>query len=572
MTALATMRVQETTISARLRDLRKEGLIVELRHVKGNKGQWEYRLSMPTPTELRKHGEELAHSPAWGPSPPAWHTAATQADWEAEAVLTETTAIEYDEDMEHYVQVIAPHDDYQAFLTAKAQLGNQRGFTPIWMPDFLFDFQRYLTTWQLQQGRGALLVDCGLGKSPMELVWAENVVRHANKPVLLLTPLAVAQQMVKEGEKFGIDCHRSKDGRFKSGARIIVTNYERIEKFNPADFAGVVCDESSAIKSFDGVRKAQVTEFMRLVPYRLLATATAAPNDYIELGTSSEALGELGYMDMLNRFFRNDNNTSDTRKLIRHAPSHGGPKSAGWRFKGHAEEAFWRWVCSWARACRKPSDLGFSDEKFILPPMEEREHIVETKTLAEGMLFALPARNFREERDERRRTIQERCELAAELAQHDKPVVLWCHLNKEGDLLERLIPDARQISGATSDDEKEELYEAFSNGQLRALVTKPKIGAWGLNWQHCAHVITFASHSWEQYYQAVRRCWRFGQKSTVTVDLIASEGEQGIKENLQRKARQADRMFSSLVDHMNNAMRIDAAADHTTKVEMPQWL
>lgn len=457
---------------------------------------------------------------------------------------------------------------YEAFLAGKAQLGSEHGFAPSWMPDFLFPFQRALVEWAVRKGRGALFADCGLGKTPMQLVWAENVVRETNRSVLILTPLAVAQQTVREAHKFGIECRRS-SGDLEPGAHTVVTNYERLHRFRPEDFAGVVCDESSAIKAFDGKRRAEVTEFLRTVPYRLLCTATAAPNDYIELGTGSEALGELGQMDMLGRFFRNDQNTSDTKAKWR---THGGA-APRWRFKGHAEAAFWKWVCSWARACRKPSDLGFEDSGFALPPLVEREHVVETRTAAPGMLFALPAANMWEEREERRRTLAERCEMAAALVADTKlPAVVWCHLNAEGDRLASLIKDGRQVSGSDSDEAKEEAYEAFASGQLRVLVIKPKIGAWGLNWQHCSHVVTFASHSYEQYYQAVRRCWRFGQARPVVVDLVATEGERGVKENLRRKSDAADRMFSELVAHMNDAMRLDRGMKYEKPMGVPAWL
>ena len=454
--------------------------------------------------------------------------------------------------------------DYAAFLERKAQFGRDSGFDWLWMPDFLFDFQKALVEWALRKGRSALFADCGLGKTPMQLVWAENVVRKTNRSVLILTPLAVAAQTVREATKFGIDARRSA-GELEQGAHIVVTNYEKLHKFDPADFAGAVCDESSAIKAFDGKRRAEVTEFLRTLPYRLLCTATAAPNDYIELGTSSEALGEMGQMDMLGRFFKNDQSNCAVGRQW------GG--QAKWRFKGHAEEPFWRWVCSWARAMRRPSDFGFADEGFILPALVEREHTVEARSLADGMLFSLPAANMFEEREERRRTLTERCEMVADLVADTKsPAVVWCHLNPEGDLLEKLIPDARQVSGASTDEEKEEVYEAFGSGQLRVVVIKPKIGAWGLNWQHCAHVVTFASHSYEQYYQAVRRCWRFGQKRPVVVDLVSTEGERGIKENMRRKAEAADRMFTSLVAHMNEAIRLDVGQKFEKKVEVPSWL
>jgi hypothetical protein len=466
---------------------------------------------------------------------------------------------------------------YAEFIANKSQLGDGQGFSPVWMPEFLFPFQKHLVDWSIRKGRSAIFADCGLGKTPMQLVWAENVVRKTNKKVLILTPLAVSSQTIREAKKFNIDCRRS-SGELDTGAHIVVTNYEKLHHFNPNDFSGAVCDESSAIKSFDGKRRAEVTAFMRHLPYRLLCTATAAPNDYIELGTASEALGEMGYMDMLGRFFVNDQNSCKAVRRWTANQSGWASLSAGggrgnWRFKGHAEDAFWRWVCSWARACRRPSDLGFEDNRFELPALEERDHVVKARTLADGCLFDMPATNFFEEREERRRTIAERCEAAAGLvADTKRPAVIWCHLNPEGDLLEKMIPDSRQVSGQDSDDEKEETFDAFASGALRVLVIKPKIGAWGLNWQHCSHVISFASHSYEQYYQAIRRCWRFGQERPVVVDLISSEGEASVKDNLRRKAEAADRMFTALVGHMNDSLKICRSADYKIKTEVPSWL
>ena len=464
----------------------------------------------------------------------------------------------------------APHAseiraDYEAFLAQKAQFGADDGFEPLWLPSSLKPFQESLVAWRLRKGRALVAADCGLGKTLMQLVAGENVVHHTNRPVLIPAPLAVAGQTVREAQKFGIDCVRTNGGSPK-GAKVHVTNYEKLHLFDADDWGGVECDESSILKAFDGERRAQITEFLRKRPYRGLWTATAAPNDYIELGTSSEALGCLGHVDMLNRFFRNDMNTSDTKGRMYGA-------SKGWRFKGHAESAFWRWACSWVRACRKPSDLGFDDTEFVLPRLIERDHIIETKSAPPGKLFAVPAQNFYEEREERRRTIQERCErVAALVGDTGAPFVIWCHLNDEGAMLERLIPGARQVSGADSDEAKEEAYEAFASGQVRGIITKPKIGAWGLNWQHCAHVVTFASHSYEQYYQSVRRCWRFGQKKEVVVDLVATEGERGVKDNLRRKALAADKMFTALVEHMNDTLKTAPTADYSRAVEVPSWL
>lgn len=450
---------------------------------------------------------------------------------------------------------------YPAFLERKAQIGTRDGFRPTLTPGFLFDFQAALVGWAIEVGRDAIFADCGLGKTAMQLVWAENVVRHTNRPVLILTPLAVAPQTVREGEKFGIECRRA----LGPSASIVVANYERLHHYDPSDFAGCVCDESSILKSFDGVRRGEITTFMRKMRYRLLCTATAAPNDYTELGTSSEALGYLGHMDMLHRFFKNDlNNASTGRGYL--------GKANAWRFKGHAEEPFWKWVCSWGRALRRPSDLGFSDDRFTLPPLNEREHCVAPNALAEGMLFALPAVTLQEQREERRRSLRERCAKVAELVAHNEPAMVWCHLNEEADLLARSIDGAVQVGGSDSDEAKEEKLTAFADGQTRVLVTKPRIGAWGLNFQHCAHVTFFPSHSFEQYYQAVRRCWRFGQTRPVTVDVVTTEGEAGVLANLRRKAEQADRMFSRLVAHMNEALAVDKDRRFTEPVKVPAWL
>lgn len=453
--------------------------------------------------------------------------------------------------------------NYDEFIDHKAQLGGEYGFTPIWMPNFLFDFQVSLVEWALRKGRAALFADCGLGKTPMQLVWAENIIRQTNGRILIATPLAVSDQTLREAAKFDIECARSKDGHLPT-SKLVVTNYESLHHFNPSDFIGFICDESSAIKNFNGQRRKMVTEFMRKLPFRLLCTATAAPNDYLELGTSSEALGELGYMDMINRFFKDDRGAGQNQRLY--------GEQVKWRFKRHAEQAFWRWVCSWARACRRPSDLGFNDDQFVLPPLVERDTVVRSSKPLPGFLFEMPAIGLDEQRTELKHTLKERCEAVAAKVQGKEPAVVWCHLNDEGTLLEKIIPGARQVSGSQSDDRKEELFNAFSSGQLRVLITKPKIGAWGLNWQHCSKITVFPSHSFEQYYQAVRRCWRFGQENLVTVDVITTEGQKDVLANLQRKAKAADVMFSSLVEHMNASQRINRTSHQSQKVEIPSWL
>lgn len=466
--------------------------------------------------------------------------------------------------------------DYAEFLNAKAQHGTGEGFEPLWMPDFMFDFQGFLVDWAIRQGRGALFADCGLGKGPMELVWAENVRRKTGRPVLLVAPLAVSFQLEEEADKFGVDAAVSRDGSVTAG--VTITNYERLEKFDTDKFGGVACDESSAIKAFDGQRRAIVTEFLRRHQYRLLGTATAAPNDYTELGTSSEALGYLGLMDMLTRFFVNKQKAmADTKGRWRPSgTTYNGAvlhlRDNKWRFKGHAEDAFWRWVASWARACRKPSDLGFEDNGFILPPLEYRHHVVEARTLREGELFERPANGLHEEREEARRTLQERCERAAEVLADAKPGVMWCHLNAEGDLLTKMIDGAVQVSGSDSVEAKEEKLSAFGRGEIRVLVIKPKIGAWGLNWQHCHRVCYLPSHSYEQWYQAIRRCWRFGQQESVVVDVVTSEGGANMLANLEYKAAAADRMFDSLTAHMRDALSIKRSEDFTEAIEVPSWM
>lgn len=452
---------------------------------------------------------------------------------------------------------------YTDFLARKAQLTNAGGFEPDGLPAHLFDFQHALVEWAVRQGRGALFADCGLGKTPMELAWAQNVHQHTGKPVLVLTPLAVSFQIVAEAHKFGHDADLSRTGR--PTAPVTVTNYEQLAKFDPSQFGGVVCDESSILKSFDGVTRAQVTEFMRRLPYRLLGTATAAPNDWTELGTSSEALGSLGYTDMLTRFF-----TNKQRSVTSRAAFAAGGRDVGWRLKGHAEHPFWRWVASWARAMRRPSDYGYADDRFQLPELDVRETVVSAREPHPDQLFDTPAFGLHEERAEVRRTLVERCESAAAALGDAERAVAWCHLNDESQLLTKLIPGAVEVTGSDSIEEKEAKLAGFTDGTIRVLVTKPMIGAWGLNWQHAHRMTYFPSHSYEQWYQAVRRMWRFGQTQPVRVDVITTEGGRNALANLRRKADQADRMFGALVEHMNEARAVSPYSyDH--RIEVPSW-
>jgi hypothetical protein len=456
-------------------------------------------------------------------------------------------------------------NEYAALLERRRQFGGDSGFEPTWFPDKIFPFQRALVEWACRKGRAALFEGVGLGKSIQELTWAQNVIERTNKPVLLLTPLAVGPQMVREGKKFGVDTKRSRDGTVPKKPCVVVANYQRLHLFNAGDFAGVVCDESGILKNVDGETRKAVTEFMLKTPYRLLATATPSPNDFIELGTSSEALGYLGHADMMTKFFKKVNGAA---RMSRSQENRG----ENWRFRGHAEKDFWRWVTSWARAVRKPSDLGFPDTGYILPPLTMRQHMVDVKELAEGMLFALPAVGLREQRGERKRSIAERCEKAASLTLDHECSISWCHLNPEGDLLEELIPDCVQVKGSQSDDEKEELIEAFVSRQAKRLVSKPTITGYGLNLQFCAHQTWFPSHSYEQFHQGMGRSHRFGQKSPVTIDMITSEGEADVLRNLERKRDQAEKLFERLVALMNDSLTVRETRDHNSETRLPAWL
>lgn len=345
------------------------------------------------------------------------------------------------------------------------------------MPDQLFDFQRALVEWSVRLGRAAIFADCGLGKSAMQLTYAENVVRKTNGRVLVLTPLAVAAQMVEEAEKFGISAYRSTDGKWPATAKIIVANYERLHYFQAADFTGCICDESGILKNHSGATRNAVIQFLKTVPYRLLATATPAPNDVTELGNSVEALGVMRRVDMLARYFIHD--AADT---------------GNWRLKGHATDPFWRFVASWARAIRRPQDIGFNAAGYDLPELRMERHLLASKP-QEGMLFPVIAQTLDEQRHERRETIEERCGKVAEIAASaDSQFVAWGSLNAETEMITRLIPGAVELSGADDDEEKEEKVLAFAHGQIKTLVTKPKICSHGINWQTCHRTSFFPSH------------------------------------------------------------------------------
>lgn len=441
---------------------------------------------------------------------------------------------------------------YEKFLKSKSDRTKPSGFEPIWMPDWLIDFQSHLVDWAIRRGRSALFEDCGLGKTPQSFVWAENIVRKTNEPVLIVAPLAVSRQFLKEANKFDIELIRSQDGTVHKG--INITNYERLHHFNPDDFAGCYCDESGILKHFDSKTRMVVTDFLKPISYRLLGTATPAPNDHMELGTSSEALGEMQRNRMLGTFF-----------------SHCGDSTQQWELKGHARKAFWRWVAGWARAIKTPSDFGFDDGDFKLPPLTQVKHIIPTHTKINGKLFFF-AKTLADQRKEKRASLSARCQKVAEIIPSDRPCIIWCDYNAEGDLLEKLIPDAVQVAGKHSEEVKEERLVAFSEGQIRVLVTKAKIAGFGMNWQHCSDVFCFPNHSYERFYQMVRRCWRFGQKNPVTVNIIATAAEEPIMKNMLRKERQADQMFRGIIREMRDYQVDQVKPTYENEMELPSWV
>lgn len=437
--------------------------------------------------------------------------------------------------------------EYLNFLETKRHSSQKHGIKPLWIPENMFDFQRYIAELSIEKGRFADFIDTGLGKTYIELVIAANYVRHSNKPVLIIAPLAVAFQFVREAEKFGVeDVEYSKIGKFTK--KIIICNYERLQYFDPNDFCAVILDESSILKNAKGAIKGIVTTFMKNVQYRYLATATPSPNDFIELGTSSEVLGYMGYTDMLTRFFKNNEDTISPQNI--------GTK---WLLKPHARDSFFEWVSTWAISMRKPSDHGFSDERHILPALIENDHWVknEKPLVVNGQyqMFNIVARTNQEIMAERRMTVYERCDKAIELASKHDTSVYWCNLNPEADYIEKTDPNAVQIKGGMSIDQKEEMILAFLDGKIKHFITKPKITGFGLNWQHCNHTTVFPGFSYEQYYQLVRRFLRFGQTREVIVDRVFSDGQSRVFDSLLAKQEKSDELFEKLNANINRSFQ-----------------
>jgi hypothetical protein len=454
--------------------------------------------------------------------------------------------------------------NYQEFIKTKKHKTGEFGFEVNWMPEMAFPYQKHIITRALKKGRMAIFADTGMGKTLMQITIAQNIVNHTGGRVLILTPLAVAFQFIKEAEMIGVnDIEYSKKGNHS--AKIVVCNYERLHYFNPEDFEGVVLDESSILKNFKGKIKTDVTSFSRKIKYRFLSTATPSPNDFIELGTSSEVLGYMGYMDMLGKFFKNNSNTSDSNN-----------RNIGEKYylKPHAEDDFFAWINQWSTMIRRPSDLGFSDDGYELPELITNTHTVKNQSLIDVMgqiqMFTPIAKSRSEILHEQRQTINERCEKAVDLA-NGKTSVYWCNLNDESAILSSMDSDAVEIKGAMSIEQKEDILMAFADGGIKRLITKAKMTSFGLNWQHCNHTVFFPTFSYEQYYQAVRRFWRFGQKDDVVCDLVISDGQTRVVKALYQKAKKANELYDKLTSSVNVNYTEEIKRD-LDKVKLPSWI
>jgi superfamily II DNA or RNA helicase len=425
--------------------------------------------------------------------------------------------------------------NYSEFLSTKATRTISIGFEPDKLNPMLFPFQHDIVSWALRKGRAAIFADCGLGKTPMQLEWARLVAEHTQGNVLILAPLSVSHQTIAEASKFGVLAMYCREQSAIRSA-ITITNYEMLPRFDPSKFSGIVLDESSILKSYDGKTRTAIIEAFSDTPFRLACTATPAPNDFMELGNHSEFVGAMSRSEMLSMFFVHD-----------------GGSTSDWRLKGHAERDFWQWICSWAVMIKKPSDLGYSDDGFTLPPLEIRHHTIEADhQTAVGMLFHMPALTLQERRSVRKGTIAERVEECRKLlGDGNEPWVLWCNLNAEGDALESSIPGAVQVSGSDSFEDKQSRLDGFADGSFRVLITKPSIAGFGMNWQHCANMAFVGlSDSYEQFYQAVRRCWRFGQERPVTAHVITSDLDIEVVKNIRRKEEDATKMSDEMVRNM----------------------
>lgn len=430
--------------------------------------------------------------------------------------------------------------EYADFVSRKLALVQPSGIAkPSELHPSLFPHQKALVRWSLSRGRSAIFADTGLGKARMSLAWAKGVHEYTNRPVLMLEPPAVGWQMAKEGAAIGIDVNVCRDGAdVREG--INVTNYERLHRFNPSDFSGVVLGESSCIKHHDAKTFRALTDAFSRTEFKLPESATPAPNDWTELGTHAEFLGICSRQEMLAEYF-----------------THDGGDTSVWRLKGHAREQFWRWVSSWGAMVRKPSDLGFDDSAYILPALHLHEHHVEVDMPTNGMLFAMEAQTLSERREARRMSMEDRVRECVKRvnAEPGEAWVVWCDLNDESDMLTKAIDGAIEVRGSMDLEDKEDRLRAFSEGKARVIVTKPSIAGHGLNWQHSARMaFVGVTDSYEAYYQAVRRIWRFGQQRECHVHIFASKAEGAIVANLKRKEREAAQMAEALSAETRDAV------------------
>ncbi len=430
--------------------------------------------------------------------------------------------------------------NYSEFLQRKRRTVANRGIDAarIDLPPALYDWQAAIVRWALRKGRAAILADCGLGKSFMQIAWAAAIPGR----VLILAPLCVAEQTVSEAAKLGIPIQYAKAGVDAPDAPITITNYERLDAFDPGDYTGVVLDESSILKSFDGKTRAKLIETFQRTPYRLCCTATPSPNDISELANHAEFLGLVTRAEFLASWFVHDD--------------------LGWRMKGHAVEPFYRWMASWAIALRKPSDIGYDDTGYLLPPLRIHEHIVEGDGGTDTLFPELGLKGIGGRQKARRGSLDARLDAAVNIIDEwGVSWLAWCGLNTESEGLQRMLSNAIEVSGSDSYAEKVSAIQSFLSGASRVMVTKPKIAGFGLNLQMCSKMVFVGlSDSYETYYQCIRRCWRFGQTQPVDVHIVVSDAERGIVENVRQKEAKADAMAQGLLAHMREFEREELAS------------
>ena len=470
---------------------------------------------------------------------------------------------------------------YQEFLATKAIKPQPVGVKPTRnLPAALKPFQRDIVKWALAQGRAAIFAGTGLGKTLIQLAWADAMHRHTGKPTLILTPLAVSHQTVREAAKFKIKSVAYAADQSQVSTSIVITNIDRVEKFDMDAFGAVVVDESSILKASDSKTRARLTELCAGIPYRLCCTATPAPNDFVELGSHSEFLGVLNAKEMLATWFVHDGSGKATN-----GQNHGSKPIAEWRLKGHAERDFWRWVATWSVMIRHPRDIGYDEQGYDLPPLNKHQITVATSyetAVASGMLFAMEARTLQEQRAAARASIDDRVKAVADRvnAQTDRQWIVWCHLNDEADALVKAIPDAVEVRGTDDPDVKTERLLGFADGKFRVMVTKSKIAGMGMNYQSC-HSMAFVglNNSFEQVFQAIRRCWRFGQTKPVDVYMVAAETEGAVVANLEAKEKAAKYMGDQLASHMSDLTKralkqseTRTMSAHSARMELPSWM